>query len=103
MAINSETEEARISGHGVTEVFVTLSLGTFSTPETYDPTTDPNTGAAGQKRLERILGAEVVDVNDSVDVAYDVANQNIRAASQDGTAAPASFDVTLRLVGEPST
>jgi len=99
MAINSETEEARISGHGVTEVFVTLSLGSFSTPETYDPTTDPNTGAAGQKRLERLIGAEVVAVNDSVNVVYDSANQNLRAASQDGTAAPSSFDVTLRLVG----
>lgn len=102
MTINSETEEARISGHGVTEVFVTLSLGSFSTPETYDPTTDPNTGAAGQKRLERLLGAEVVDVNNSVNVVYDTANQNIRAASQDGTAAPSSFEVTLRLVGNPA-
>lgn len=100
MAINSETEEARISGHGVTEVFVTLSLGTFSTPETYDPTVDANT-TAGQKRLERLLGAEVVDVDAPVNVVYDTDNQNIRAASQDGTAAPGSFDVTLRLVGDP--
>jgi len=98
MTINSETEEARISGHGVTEVFVTLSLGSFSTPETYDPTVKSST-TAGKKRLERLIGAEVVAVNDSVDVVYDTANQNIRAASQDGTAAPASFDVTLRLVG----
>lgn len=100
MTINSESEEARIGGHGVTEVFVTLSLGSFSTPETYDPTVDSST-TAGKKRVERLLGAQVVDVNGAVDVVYDSANNNIRAASQDGTAAPSSFDVTLRLVGDP--
>jgi hypothetical protein len=101
MTINSETEEARVSGHGLTEVFVTLELTAFGTPETYDPTVDSAT-TAGQKRLERLLGAEVVDVTESVDVSYDTADQDLHAASQDGTAAPASFDVTLRLVGDPA-
>jgi len=100
MAINSETEQARISGHGVVEVFVDVELTSFSTPETYDPTTESGT-TAGQKRLSSLLGASVVDVNDSVDVVYDSANNNLRAANQDGTTAPSSFTVTLRLVGEP--
>lgn len=101
MGINSETQAARISGHGVDEVFVELEITSFGDPETYDPTTEAGT-TAGQKRLDNILGASVVDVNESVDVVFDSANNNLRAANQDGTAAPSSFTVTLRLVGEPA-
>jgi len=98
MAINNETELHNVSGHGVDEVFVELELGSFTTPETYDPTTESGT-TAGQKRLRSLIGASVVDTNAGVDVVYDSANNNIRAANQDGTAAPSSFTVTLRLVG----
>jgi len=102
MTISSETEEHRISGHGVEEVFVTLSLtgvsGGFA--EAYDPTDDPNTGTAGKRRVDGdLLGVSVVGVSEPVSLEYDIGDSQLQ---ENGVLSASSLEVTLRIVARPS-
>jgi len=102
MTISSETEEHRISGHGVEEVFVTLSLTGVSSgfTEAYDPTDDPNTGTAGKRRVDGdLLGVSVVGASETASLEYDVGDNQL---VEHGSLSASSLDVTLRIVARPS-
>jgi len=102
MTISSETEEHRISGHGVEEVFVRLNLNGVSTgfTEAYDPTDDPNTGTAGKRRVDGdLLAVSVVGTSELASVGYDTSNNQL---VEGGLFSKSSVDVTLRIVARPS-
>jgi hypothetical protein len=102
MTISSETEEHRISGHGVEEVFVRLNLNGVSTgfTEAYDPTDDPNTGTAGKRRVDGdLLGVSVVGANEKASVEYDFINNQL---VEHGVFSGSRLKVTLRIVARPS-
>ena len=101
MTINSETLEDDLSAGNFNVVIVTLDIQSFSSPETYDPTV-PSGTTAGAKRLNSLFGAAVIGVENDVDVSYDHLSNEIRATSQDGTAAPSDLgEVRLALFGDP--
>lgn len=100
MALNSETVEDRLNAGSFRIVVVTLDIQSFTSPETYDPTVEAGT-TAGQKVLDNLLGAAVLGVENDVDVSFDHLSNEIRATSQDGTAAPSDLgEVRLALFGE---
>jgi hypothetical protein len=102
MTITTETLEDKFVFGNVEAYAVTLDIQSFTSPESFDPT---STTGGGNKYVDSLIGVSIlgVETGDAHDVRYDHLGTEIHAESTDGTAAASDLgEVRVLVLGDAS-